>query len=100
MNAISIEDIYQEILDGKRSNFPYYVWSEGDKNLFARRVTKYLIEYVLKWNADDIKKGWDGKLIKKYKLGGMIAIVYNSSPYAMLNDLYPDQFKEWELKFT
>lgn len=100
LNAISIEDIYQEILDGKRSNFPYYVWSEGDKNLFARRVTKYLIEYVLKWNADDIKKGWDGKLIKKYKLGGMIAIVYNSSPYAMLNDLYPGQFKEWELKFT
>lgn len=100
MNTQNIEDIYQQILDGKRNNFPYYVWSEGDKEYWARRVTKYLIETVLMWDADEIKKGWDMNLIKKYKLGGMIALVYKSSPYAMLNDLYPGRFKKWELKYT
>ncbi|OFD36182.1 hypothetical protein BWGOE2_55200 [Bacillus mycoides] len=31
------------------------------------------------WDADEIKKGWDMNLIKKYKLGGMIALVYHFS---------------------
>lgn len=30
----------------------------------------------------------------------MITLVYNRSPYAMLNDLYPNRFKEWELSYT
>ncbi|MFD0769517.1 hypothetical protein ACFQZ1_11855 [Bacillus sp. CGMCC 1.60114] len=100
MDALRIEEIYQEILDGKRDNFPHYVWSEEDKNLLARRVTKHLIETVLQWDENQIKKNWTIALIKKYKLGGMILLVYKSSPYAMLNDLYPGRFKEWELKFT
>ncbi|ARJ25849.1 hypothetical protein B7492_32975 (plasmid) [Bacillus mycoides] len=100
MNELRIEDIYQEILDGKRANFPYFIWSESDNKQFARRVTKYLIEVILNWNTEEIKKSWSGKVIKKYKLAGMVTIVYNASPYAMLNDLYPNRFKEWELKYT
>ncbi|MEK4620463.1 hypothetical protein NYE71_31175 [Bacillus sp. FSL K6-0273] len=98
--VLTIEEIYQEVLNGKRDSFPYYVWSEGDKKLLARRVTKYLIEVILNWDTEEIKKGWNGKVIKKYKLNGMISLVYNGSPYAMLNDLYPNRFKEWELSYT
>ncbi|TKH90197.1 DUF4046 domain-containing protein, partial [Bacillus cereus] len=100
MEGLRIEDIYQEILDGKRANFPYYIWSEDDNKQFARRVTKYLIEVILNWSTEEIKNGWSGKIIKKYKLYGMVTLVYNASPYAMLNDLYPNRFKEWELKYT
>ena len=25
---------------------------------------------------------------------------WNGSPYAMINDLYPNRFKEWELTMT
>ncbi|MEB4819590.1 hypothetical protein [Bacillus thuringiensis] len=99
-SVLTIEEIYQEVLNGKRDGFPYYVWSEGDKKLLARRVTKYLIEVILNWDTEEIKKGWSGKVIKKYKLNGMVTLVYNGSPYAMLNDLYPNRFKEWELSYT
>ncbi|MCU4734261.1 DUF4046 domain-containing protein [Bacillus cereus] len=100
MNNISIEKIYQEILDGKRSKFPPRTWSEDKSKEFAKRVTKYLIENLLKWNPEQLKEGWNQQLIIKYRLTGVLNIVYGNSPYAMLNELYPDYFKEWEFKKT
>ncbi|MEC2713768.1 DUF4046 domain-containing protein [Bacillus cereus] len=100
MNNVNIEKIYQEILDGKRSRFPPRTWIENENKGFAKRVTKYLIEIVLKWDSKELKQKWSQKIIIKYKLGGSLGIVYHNSPYAMLNDLYPDCFKEWEFKST
>ncbi|MED3686153.1 hypothetical protein P4530_24630 [Bacillus thuringiensis] len=47
-----------------------------------------------------IVSDWKEKLIIKYKLGGLLSVKYNGSPYAMINDVYPDYFKEWEFKMT
>lgn len=98
MQGIRIEEIYQEILDGKRRTFPHNTWNEDINHELSKRVTQYLIEKVLEWEAEEIKKQWCKKLIIKYKLGGSLDIVYQGSPYAMLNDLYPGKFKAWELQ--
>ncbi|KFM95066.1 hypothetical protein D0U04_26700 [Bacillus clarus] len=98
MSSTTIEEIYQEILDGKRNRFPTHTWSVDVNGELAKRVTKYLIEKVLKWDTDDIKTGWNQKLIMKFRLTGTLHVAYHGSPYAMLNDLYPGRFKEWELK--
>ncbi|ARJ25612.1 hypothetical protein B7492_31695 (plasmid) [Bacillus mycoides] len=98
MQGIRIEEIYQEILDGKRKIFPPNTWNEDIKHELSKRVTRYLIEDVLNWRGEDIKEQWNKKLIKKYKLGGVLGIVYQASPYTMLNDLYPGRFKEWEFQ--
>ncbi|WP_018767462.1 hypothetical protein [Bacillus sp. 105MF] len=100
MTVITIEDTYQELLLGKRMRFPQYTWENDTNNDLAKRVTKYLIENILKWNDEEIKKEWGQNIIKKYKLGGLLAIKYKTSPYAMLNDAYPERFKEWELNFV
>ncbi|WP_242071613.1 hypothetical protein [Bacillus thuringiensis] len=55
MLAVSIEEIYQEILDGDRKKFPPGTWSEDKNNELARRITKYLIEQVLIWNIQDLR---------------------------------------------
>lgn len=47
--AVQIEEIYQEILDGKRSRFPPNTWKEDSNRELSKRVTKYLIETILKW---------------------------------------------------
>ena len=96
----NIEQIYQEVLDGKRRRFPPYTWSDDQDNILAKRVIKYLIEKVLKWNKKQIVSNWKEKLIIQYKLGGLLSVKYNGSPYAMINDAYPDYFKEWEFKMT
>ncbi|PEC56512.1 hypothetical protein COE20_13815 [Bacillus cereus] len=97
MNVIAIEDIYQEILEGKRSRFPANTWKEDKNRVLSKRVTKYLIETILMWNKEDIKLKWNTPLIVKYKLRGVLKHCYNNSPYKMIEDLYPNQFKEWEL---
>ncbi|WP_257141467.1 DUF4046 domain-containing protein [Bacillus toyonensis] len=76
MQGIRIEEIYQEILDGKRKIFPPNTWNEDIKHELSKRVTRYLIEDVLNWRGEDIKGQWNKKLIKKYKLGGVLGIGY------------------------
>ncbi|PNK22557.1 hypothetical protein CBR59_30745 [Bacillus thuringiensis] len=100
MYTVRIETIYQEILDGKRSKFPSGTWKEDKNRELVKRVTKYLIEEVLKWDREKLIRNWNQKLILRYKLIGALRIIYNNSPYAMINDLYPNRFKEWEFKST
>ncbi len=39
------------------------------------------------------------KMVKKFKkLNTPCGMYWNGSPYAYLNELYPNQFKEWQLK--
>ncbi|MGR5967564.1 hypothetical protein ACT7C1_01675, partial [Bacillus paranthracis] len=97
MLAVRIEEIYQEILDGDRKKFPPGTWSEDENNELARRVTKYLIEQVLIWNIQDLREGWNQKLIQKMKLTTVLA-KYNNSPYRMLNDAYPGHVKRMGIK--
>lgn len=91
---LSIEKIFQEVLDGRRSRFPAGTWECSDK---AIRCIKYLIERILKWTDDDIKKHLKKSVFGEYKLKGMLTTVYQDSPYAAINHAYPGKFKEWEL---
>lgn len=100
VRGIKIEEIFQEILDGKRFRFPPNTW-KGDNSIeLARRVTKYLIEEKLKWDEQDIKQNWSTPLIVKCRLRGLVKQVYQNSPFKMLDDAYPNYFKEWELNMT
>ena len=98
--TITIEKVYQEILDGKRSRFPANTWKLDENNEIAKRVTKYLVVIILKWNEEEIKQNWNTSLIAKYRLRGLLKHKYENSAYKMIDDLYPDQFKEWEFKMT
>ncbi|MEB9681939.1 hypothetical protein BK742_24080 [Bacillus thuringiensis serovar pingluonsis] len=100
IEAITIEEIYQEILDGKRNRFPRNTWNSDENNDMAKRVTRYLVTNILKWNEGEIKLHWGNALIVKYRLHGLLKLKYENSPYAMINDVYPNRFKEWEFKMT
>ncbi|PEF43413.1 hypothetical protein CON22_26045 [Bacillus cereus] len=100
MDSILIEHIYQEILDGKRSRFPPHTWCEDYNRELAKRVTKYLVKSVLNWDVEALKKNWSQKIIIEFKLSGVLSRIYNGSPYAMLDDSYPNVFKEWEFGMT
>ncbi|WP_242301830.1 DUF4046 domain-containing protein, partial [Bacillus cereus group sp. BfR-BA-01423] len=96
IQAVAIEEIYQEILDGKRSRFPANTWKEDTDNELARRVIKYLIETILKWDEEEIRKKWNTPLLVKYRLRGLLNHSYDNSPYKAIDHLYPGRFKEWE----
>ena len=84
----------------EKSRFPANTWKEDKDNELARRVTRYLIEIILKWEEEDIKRKWNTPLIVKYRLRGLLKHRYNNSPYKMIDDVYPNRFKEWEFGMT
>lgn len=97
MSSIRIEEIYQEILDGKRKNFPKFTWSDDIDRQNARRVTKYLIEKVLMWDITEVKKSLSCEIFYKYRLRGMLLVVYRLSPFFAINDAYPGVLSEWDM---
>ncbi|MGE4282801.1 MAG: hypothetical protein AB7G87_03695 [Clostridia bacterium] len=91
-------DVYKAVLTGELKIFPMRYWEKPDSYLHAAEITRFLIEKILIWTEDDIKEKLMLKTFKKNKLYGMISILFNNSPYAALNNAYPDRLKPWELQ--
>lgn len=99
MNSNVIE-IYKSVLTGDLKKFPYGFWQKVDGRCDNSIICcKYLFEEILKWDLLDIKNNLTTKVIRQYKLAGMLE-VYNNSIYLLLNDIYPNQIHPWELKCT
>ena len=81
---------------GKR--FPMGTWIYFDVVDYnaAAIVTKAMIEDVLKWSEEELLKKLSTKTFKDNKLGGMLAKVFDGSPYAAINNAYPDKYKPWQ----
>lgn len=96
-DELDMVNIYKSVLTGRISRFPRYTWTkpEGYKN--AIPCIKYLIENILEWNEDDVKRNLSLEIFQKHNLGGMITRVFSSSPFAALNQAYPGKYKPWEL---
>jgi len=87
-------EIYQMRLDGIIGRTPMRFWDIST----AIEVSKYLFEEILKWSIEDIKSGLSGELLNKYKLGGLINLLFSGSPYLLINTVYPNMIKPWELQ--
>lgn len=88
--------IYEDVLNGNSKRFPMGFWQDTHN---AEVCVKHLIENILNWDEDDIKKKLNYNIFKQYKLKGMITQVYNDSPFEAIKDLYPD-IKPWELEVS
>lgn len=89
-------EIYKLVLTGKIKRFPGGVFSEPDSIEFAIPIIRFLIEDILNWSEDDIKNNLSQSIFKEYHLKGMLARVFNDSPFQAINTVYPDKFKPWE----
>ena len=64
------------------------------------QALKWTIEEKEKLNLDQLKNIYENKWLAQSGLRGACQLYWNDSPYTMINDLYPNQFKEWEFKMT
>lgn len=91
-------DIYKKILKGEVGRFPLRFWSGPGAEENAKQVTKYLIEEILKWNVEDVKKNLTELVFRRNKLSGMLEYTFDRSPYKAINNAYPGIYKEWDFK--
>lgn len=86
------------VLKGDLKNFPHSFWTYEDSKQNAVDITKYLIEEILCWSDEDIKINLDQYTFLSNKLCTMLHKVYRGSPFQVINSVYPDKFKPWDLK--
>lgn len=89
--------IYKKVLKGTIKGFPYGFWARNDnKYEDASCCIKYLVEVVLKWEHEDMKKMTKSKL-RLYKLGGMLDTVFDGDLYQAMDCAYKYIFYPWNL---
>lgn len=88
-------ELYMQRLNDEIPCLPRGFWCKDS----TKRVVKYLLEDYLKYDREQILENFCVKFIRKYKLEGCINH-YNNSPYELLNAVYPNEYKPWELKNT
>jgi hypothetical protein len=97
-NQLSPIEVYKLVYTGKIKNFPNRTWNQPDSIEYAKEVFRYLIEEILKWSDEDIKNNFSVKTFIDYQLKGLLAELFNNSPFKVLDTVYPGRFKVWELK--
>ena len=96
-NVTGISKYYLEEVLAKGKQFPKDIWNYNSKYDNAKVVTKTLIEKVLKWSDDEIKRKLSANIFIQNSLYGMLVILFNGSPYLAIENAYPGKFKPWEL---
>lgn len=84
---------YPEFKIWEFNRVPFNFWTEQT----AKEAVKWLIEEKLKWSDEDVKKKLTKKTFNNNRLGVALDYVYNNSPYAAINSVYPCKYKQWEL---
>lgn len=73
-------------------NAPVNTWTIDT----AIEATKWLLEEKLKWSREDILQNYCKKTFIENGLKGVL-YMFDQSPYAVLNAVYPGEYKPWEL---
>ncbi|MDF2884826.1 MAG: hypothetical protein K0R54_5396 [Clostridiaceae bacterium] len=99
LNAV---DIYKMVLSGELKRFPNHYWdynlSQEESKRNASKILKYLIEDILHWDKEQVKESFNTYIVSKYKLQGMLVVLFNGTIHDMIENAYPNKIKPWELK--
>lgn len=96
VDTYDLEDIeiYTLVLNGALRAYPNGFWDGVDGKVKARKIFKYVIEYLLCWSLEDLKQKAKMPIVDEYKLQSMISNVFNGSIFIAIGETYPE-LKEW-----
>ena len=73
------------------ANVPNSYWTKET----AAEATRWLIEEKLKWSEEELLKKLSTKTFYDNGLGEMLNAIFTKSPYAAINNAYPEKYKPW-----
>ena len=91
LSMLSEVKIYDLVYSKRIKRFPPHFWDNPDVHSYAPLITRHLIEDILKWDDNEIKKNLRKETFSDNGLAGMLSIVYNSSPYKAITLAYPEK---------
>ena len=101
MKSESIQ-VYEDVLQSTLKRFPQGFWVDDENKNFqtSAEITRYLIEEILCWDSQRVKREISCKVFFDHKLRGMLYMLFNDSVFKALDNAYPGKYHEWELKCT
>ncbi|SHH23863.1 hypothetical protein [Clostridium grantii] len=91
-------EIYELVRSGQLKSFPNFFWTCSQSEIYAPEIIRYLIENLLHWNDEDIKKKLRKSTFRDNYLGGLFCNKYKDSPFEAISKAYPEKdFKPWDL---
>jgi hypothetical protein len=97
--TLSCIKIFEMVLNKELKEFPKFFWKEITEQQLME-LLKYFFEKKLNWTIEDIKNNLNTYFFAEYKLRGMFQLWFGSSPYKVVNFVYPNQIQEWEMEHT
>lgn len=85
-------ELYKKILSGELKRFPNKYWNNSKSLENAAMVTRYLIEEVLKWDEEKVKKDLNEKVFRENKLSGMLECTFGRIPFKAIDNAYPGKY--------
>lgn len=100
LEGLTCIDVYEMVLNSELYQFPKYFWQDISE-AELRELLMYFFEKKLTWTIIDIKNNLNTYIFAEYKLGGgMFQTIFDGSPFKVVDFVYPNEIKEWELKCT
>lgn len=101
--SICFKDSPYQMLDAAFPNrFEPWEFKSTPKNYWTKEkaleVLYYWIEEKEQLSREELLNTFDHRWLKERYLDSPLQIHWNSSPYQILNEAYPNQFQPWELK--
>jgi hypothetical protein len=88
--------VYEKVLNHELKKFPMNFWNGDEGKKRAIKITRYLLEDILKYKDNEIKSKIDYDFFIKHKLRGMVQRCYGSH-FLLLAEVYP-HINSWEYK--
>jgi hypothetical protein len=92
---LAVENAYPGMF--KKWEFTQQRMWQGEKGLkLAKEATIWMIEEIEKIPFHEIPQKITAKMFADNGLAGMLATIFNGSPYLAVDNAYPVKFKKWE----
>lgn len=99
LSSMDPVSVYKIILNGKfNKNFPNGFWDSKDGKAKAFNILKWLINDYLNLSRDEIIENTCIKFFVKYRLRGMLMLLFNDSPVDAIMECFPNTFNICEFK--
>ena len=96
LNAVFVNSPYAAIDNAYPGKYKPWQFEHAPKSYWMKETaveaTIWLIEEKLKWSEEDVVKKLSQKIFYDNGLRGMLARVFDGSPYAAINNAYPGKY--------
>jgi hypothetical protein len=91
--------IYEEVLSGKRKQFPLETWNQPDSKVTLIKLVRYVVLDKLDWNREQFCEQFCLKTIIRFHLNTGFLKVYKRNIYPLVSDALPEwSIKAWEMQ--